>query len=254
MFGKPAFNYNNYISNNYTTVPNTTNSNGLNGTSCSTSTIHGSFVQDYNEQNANLLNNVYNQMNTSDVNINGLLNQRTTMLPNNTNNSTEIENILMNRSLGLGFSHFGNAANYLNAASAVAAVAAAATQSSLTYSSSPSSSSSNLYGSHSSQNYPMNNEFHSMQKQNSIQHSTSTNESKMSLTPTSSSLSSASSPNYLSESIESSSHNNNHSTISNNNAKNNRNSQWQSSAYSFQNSNKNENSWPIDRKSNFFCL
>lgn len=314
MFGKPAFNYSDYISNNYVTSSNTmpthpslsvvNNANliaGINGSTAATCAVssfsnhhnHGSYGQEFTElnQNNNLLNSVYNQMNTNESPrpINSRSNSNTVNTTmnsiSNTNNNTDIENLLSrSAALGFGFTHFNTAANYLNAANAVAAAAAAASSSqhnnhhqqqqlhnSINYSSSPSSSSSNSsnnYGLHSSQaysippNHSVSNELtHPLHKQNSHNQNSSTNETKMSLTPTSSSISSASSPNYLSESIES--NNIQHSAQVNSTTKNNRHlpssssSMWPQQGNSFQNSSKNENNWPVERKSSklfyFYC-
>lgn len=241
MFGKPAFNYN-YMTTNYTNGTTPSTSAGLNATStcaAAASSLHGTFVQDFND-----FNSMYTQISSDQAKTHL---QRTSLPPNSTSNSspptntTDIENIQMIRSLGLPFTHFN--ANYLNAAASLAAAAHQQQhQNALNnfQTSSPTQTSSS-YGLHSSQSY--NTIDYLQQQQQQQQHKQLQNESKMS-TPTSSSISSASSPTYLSESIESSTNTSN---------KMNRNQSNWSSNYSTNTANlhiKNENNWPVEKKGN----
>ena len=284
MFGKPSYSYNNYVPTNYSSSP------VLNGSpSPCTSSALSTFVslQEINElnQNQNILNTVYNQMQPAVTDLNGNSNLNNQNLNKSTSNyivdntniagNNTIGNLFMTRSpaaYGFGFSHFTNAANYLSAAT-VAAVAAAASHNNFTTQQNGITSTSNgiihnqlMNSNHDKQSNSIqtnsigNNFSYSNANNNFLVNNNNgninignkqmnlTNESKLSLTPTSSSVScpsSASSPNCLSESVES---NLNHSNES---VKNNRNSSngnyWEQQ---IQPSNKNENVWSNEKKRN----
>lgn len=183
MFGKTAYNYNNNYS-NYTGSPG---HNSVSSTSSSCSTLSSLVsLHDINQEiNQSVFNSVYNQMNPTETNYsqsskNSYNSQG--MMPNS--NPTENNgNLPFGHAIGLGpFSHhFGH--NYLSAATMASLVAQQS------YSTTPIN---NQNPQISSQNYSHN-----------LPVKSSNNESKLSLTPTTnSSASSASSPNYLSESIE----------------------------------------------------
>lgn len=251
MFGKQAYNYNNY-------------SNTYPGSPQSLVSLHDM------ELNQSVLNSVYNQINPNENNY--------STTQNNGNASTQNDNpansnLALSHAIGLGsFSHFGH--NYLSAATMASLVAQQNSMNNYSQNSqnrqnstsqvSQNNTINNLQntnpvqgfsgspqGSLTTLNNTNSNNVSKTIQVNNISNSNNINDSKLSLTPTTtSSISSASSPNYLSESIE------NYSTINTNNSNLNasqnisvNNYVPQTQNYQHSNGVKSENNWSAERKS-----
>lgn len=267
MFGKTAYNYNNY--NGYPDSPGL-NSVSSTSSSCSASTLSSLVsLHDINQElNQTVFNSVYNQMNPNSnsensynptahatKNFSPQYPSGNTNMPVNSSMTDTNSNLALSHAIGLGqFSHhFGQ--NYINAATMASLVA-------------QQQNSMNNYQNTQIRSPPV-----PIQHQNSTNAqtyatsqqcnvklpaqsnlSTSSNESKLSLTPTTtSSVSSASSPTYLSESIENyASTNNNNNSNSNNLSvgSNNGNSSYMSQPQQYSSSNsKGDSGWSAERKS-----
>ena len=252
MFGKPAYTYNSY--NNY---PSGTP--GLNqSTSCSASTLSNlvSLHDIKNEMNQNaLITSVYSQINpdTSKTFI-GVANNSPSLSNNNmtngnlANTNDSLNNLFMAGTMGFSH-HFGH--NYLSAATMAASIVAQQNYSTIEQVQPMNNNYSAQGLSNGVTNKYLNNDNNNSNNCNGgisiTSHAQISTESKLSLTPTSSSLSSASSPNYLSESIES---NVNHSN--NNISQKNSKDSWPHTVYSNSIVNKNETNWTADKKGFYF--
>ena len=251
MFGKPAYTYNNY--NNYSG-----GTSGLNQpTSCSASTLSNlvSLHDIKNEMNQNaLISSVYNQINPDTNNAyvqssktfigvgnnSPNLSSVSTTNGNSTNKDDSLNNLFMAGTMGFSH-HFGH--NYLSAATMAASIVAQQNYSSIGQAQPMNNNYAAQGLSNGVTNKYLNNDNNINNSNGSISmasHAQISTETKLSLTPTSSSLSSASSPNYLSESIES---NINHSN-KNANAKD----SWPQTACSNSFVNKSEVNWTADKK------